>query len=375
MPAQEYIMNSLHKNWPIIALAAIALLGLLLRLHNLDWQCLKVDELVTRWAAMQTTESIVRWALSVDYNPPLYYLLAHWSSVAFGEVTRFSLRFPALICGSLAIPAAYYFGKEVKGNTLGLLLASLISFMFPFYYYSQDARAYPLVLLCFICFSYFWVKLYKGEFNLETIAGTSIFAALCLWSHYYSALPILLLGIFLLLKYKYKSKMLFVITPTVLLTLPLVLLFDIKQFATRTNYALFDVFWLTPQWMSTLILNELFCWSWVIVVPLMVYSLIKYKSGIIRIFAFVGTITALLLIPFAQVTAILPRYAILVSPLLLLVAIYPIAEMIDAQPSTAKKMAVFWLVIFIFITFNIQSIVMWNTFDTCPLMVSTSGAL
>lgn len=366
-------MRFLRNNWPVIALAAITLLGFLLRLHNLDWQCLKVDELVTRWAAMQTTESIITWSLSVDYNPPLYYLLAHWSSLIFGEVTRFSLRFPALICGTLAITAAYFIGKEIKGNTLGLLLASLISFMFPFYYYSQDARAYPLVILCFICLSYFWIKLYKGSLTLESIAGFSIFAALCLWSHYYSAAPIIILGFFLLRKYK--SNLLFVIIPTVLFVSPMIWLFDLNQFATRTDHSIFDVFWLTPQWMSTLLLNELFCWSWILVVPLVVYALIKYKSGLNRILAFTGIITALLLIPIAQITATLPRYAILVSPLLLLVAMYPVSDIIDNQKSISKKIAIFSLVIFIFFLFNYQSIVMWNTFDTCPIMYPTSGGL
>jgi 4-amino-4-deoxy-L-arabinose transferase-like glycosyltransferase len=361
-------MGLLKNNWQIITLAIITLSGFLLRFHNLDWQCLKVDELVTTQAAMQPTCDIIRWSLSVDYNPPLYYLLAHWSSMIFGETSRFAIRFPALILGTLAIPASYLLAKEVKNETLGLLVAALVSFMFPFFYYSQDARAYPLVLFIFLCFSYFAVRIYNNKSDTVTIVMCGVFAALSLWSHYYSLIPMLIIGSYLVYQRKRYLKSLLV---AIILIIPMALLFDISQFSTRTTHDLFNVLWISPSMMSTLLLNELFCWSWLIIIPLAAYTLYRYKNDLLRLFAITGLITAVLLIPLAQITATMARYAVLISPLILIIALYPVAHLIDNQKTTAKKIVIFVGFAFLIFVFNFQSIGMWNTFDTCPIVLGT----
>jgi uncharacterized membrane protein len=284
----------------------------------------------------------------------------------FGEASRFAIRFPSLIIGTLAIPAAYFLGKEVNGKTLGLLVAALISCMFPFFYYSQNARAYPLVMLGFICVSYFFVKMYRGDTSYKTIAGLSPFTALCFWSHYYSLVPIAIL--WLVLFWKRRIAILTAGIITFVLMLPMALMFDLTQLATRTNHGIFNVLWTPPLQMAIELPNEMLCWSWIIIVPLAIYALIKYNEPILRLFAIVGTITPLLLIPLSHFTAIMPRYAILVSPLLLVMAMYPISGIIDNQTTNGKKAILFISIIFLVFIFNYGSIVMWNTFDTCPLL-------
>jgi len=123
-------MKLLRDYWPLIPLASLTLLGLILRLYQLDWQCLMVDETVTLMIAAKTTSEIFVWSMQVDCNPPLYYLLAHWSTLLFGIISDFAIRFPSVILGTLAIPISYLVGKEIRNTTLGLLSATIISFMF-----------------------------------------------------------------------------------------------------------------------------------------------------------------------------------------------------------------------------------------------------
>jgi 4-amino-4-deoxy-L-arabinose transferase-like glycosyltransferase len=286
----------------------------------------------------------------------------------FGEVTRFSIRFPAVVCGALAIPVSYFIGKEVKSETLGLLVAALVSFMFPFFYYSQDARAYPLILFAFLGFTYFWLKLYKGSNNLVHIVGISFFAALCIWSHYYSVVPMGVLLACYLWKYKNRA-ILCILGLTFVFVLPLILMFDFSQFFSRTNHGVFNVLWHSPLTIATMLPNEMFCWSVLIIIPLAIYSLYKHwKNPVLKAFALAGTITPLLMIPMAHFTAVMPRYAVLVSPLIICVAMYPVASTIDGFKGIDKKVAVFVGVVFLVFIFNYGSILSWMTFSICQWM-------
>jgi hypothetical protein len=87
-----------------------------------------------------------------------------------------------------------------------------------------------------------------------------------------------------------------------------------------------------------------------------------------------GIITPLFLIVMAQFTAVMPRYAVLVSPLIIIVAMYSVADYIDKQNHLDKKVAVFLLVVFIVFILNYGSIVEWTTFSVCPFMTATGAA-
>ena len=66
----------------------------------------------------------------------------------------------------------------------------------------------------------------------------------------------------------------------------------------------------------------------------------------------------------------MPRYAVLVAPLIIGIALYPVAKYIDDNKDLAKKLAVFLGVIFVLFLLNYGSIVSWTTFSICPMMIS-----
>jgi asparagine N-glycosylation enzyme membrane subunit Stt3 len=360
------IIGNVKKQWAGLFLATIILFGFAIRFYHLTWQCLNVDELVTQGAAAQSSAWIITWSLYSDYNPPLYYLIAHWSGLLTGSWDTFAIRIPAVLFGVLAIPVIYLIGKELKNETLGLLIATMVSFMFPFYYYSQNARAYSLVMLAFCCYTWFFIKIYHGDARAHIWAGLGISAAVCFYSHYYSAVPVILMG--LILFRKERNATISALVTTILLCIPEGLLFNMGQFATRTVPMIYNVYWLTPYQMSVYLLNELFCWTWIIIIPLMAYCLYRYRLSLLQILFGISAITLILLIPLTHFTGLSPRYALLVSPLFLIVALYPVSGWIDNQPSLIKKGILFTLAVFIFFLFNYGSLLSWMTFNVCPLM-------
>lgn len=347
----------MEKWWATLSLIIITLCGLGFRLYQLTKPALNIDEVTTTWIANHTTAYIVSYSLSTDYNPPLYYLFAHGSAILLGDYSPFSVRLPAVIFGTLAIPIIYLVGKEIKNETLGLLLAALVSFILPYCWYSQEARAYSLVFLAFAGFTYFFVKLYRGDKSRTCIMGISIFVALCLWSHFYSFLPIVLAGIILMEKDRVST--IYAIIFTGILLIPMAIFFNLEQFRMRTIVNFGNPFWNKWNYIALWLPNELFGLSGMLIIPLIGYALHKPKEQLLAYFALIGTVTVIELLPLALITNISPRYALLVAPILMLVALYPVSEWIDAQKSTKNKVLLFFGVIILFFVINLGSISPW----------------
>ena len=366
-------MNFPRNYYPEIALAAITIFGLFLRIYNLGWQCLTVDEVVTSNIAAKPFGYIFHWSLNFDCNPPAYYLLAHGSALLFRGVSAFAIRFPAAILGTLAIPMIYLVGKKIHGETLGLLAASLVSFMFPFVYYSQNARAYSLVVFAFLGFIYFWYMLIDGDRSIITIGQCSAFAALCIWSHYFSAVPISIA--LLILIFKNAKAVPALLINLSLFALPLVAFLNIRNIFARAAPDAIPGYlqltpdhqwWTTPTQMSMYLPNELLCWSWLVLLPLAGYSVIKIKVPVVKHFAIIAAGSCLALIALAQISNLSPRYALLISPLLILVAMCPISERINKFHG-AKKATLFIGFVFLIFIFNYGSLIELYTFSICPI--------
>jgi len=369
--------NFLRKYWAECAVIGITILALGIRLYNLTFQCYNVDEIFTAQVAANTSLQIIHWSLSVDCNPPLYYLAAHWSSVLLGSIDQFSIRIPAVIFSVLAIPVVYLTGKELRNTTLGLLAAASMTIMFPFFFYSQDGRAYTFVLLAFLCFTYFYIKIVKGDTRTRILVAAGFFAAVCLWSHYYSAIP-LVIAILLLFTNKQKLAALEVSVITGLLLLPMVLFINIPNLLSRAAPWVFGATYqlgTTPQAMAispgNMILYlpfELWSYSCLVIVPLALFALWKYRGKVFRYFAIItlGSMTVLVIL--SHFTNALPRYALLISPLFILMALYPVSEIIDNQNRVSKKIAIALLFLFLIFIFNIMSIISWTTYNICYMV-------
>ena len=80
--------------------------------------------------------------------PPLYYALA-WVWTQVTGTGEFGLRSLSALAGVATVPVAYLLGAELRGRRAGLMAAALVAVNPMLLWYSQEARAYALlVLLC-----------------------------------------------------------------------------------------------------------------------------------------------------------------------------------------------------------------------------------
>ena len=375
-----HLYSLFRKHWAIISVLIITLAGLFIRLYQLTWQCYNVDEVYTAQVAANTTQSIIYYSFRYDCNLPLYYIIVHWVSVFAGTIDRFTVRIPAVISGTLCIPIVYLIGKQIRNETLGLLAASAVSIMFPFFLYSQDGRAYTLVMLMFLCFVYFYIKIAEGDKSSKTIIIAGLFAALALWSHYYAIVPIGIAIILLILNNR-KLPALEVSVIIGILVSPMLFLMDIHNLLSRaapgifgTSYALgttSPTLTISPLQMMLYLPFELWCWTCMVIIPLAIYSLWKYKLKIFGYFTWIGIGSIIGVVILSCFTNTMPRYALLVSPLFIIMALYPVAEIIQDKKLPEQMISLFLLAIFVIFLINYPSILSWVSFNICPVVNGT----
>ncbi|HZD43589.1 MAG TPA: glycosyltransferase family 39 protein, partial [Methanomicrobiales archaeon] len=173
-----------------ILLALIAL-GALLRLYHLDYTSLWLDEAYTIHFARPTLIQI--WQLTTvngECNPPLFHWIEH-GMLFFGQ-SEFVIRIVPALAGIATIPIFYLIGREFLGINVGILAAALLA-LSPFHiFYSQEGRAYTLVLL-FVSLALFAYLVALRSDGLYMWALFAVFSALAFWTHFYTLILIALL--------------------------------------------------------------------------------------------------------------------------------------------------------------------------------------
>jgi len=127
------------------SVACLTLLGLAIRVSNFD-QSLFGDELSTYWIVHdRSLWSVISHVRSNDeITPPLYFILG-WLTLKLGGAPDW-VRLPSLLAGTATIPMVYLLGARTVGRTAGLIAAAVMA-LSPFMnYYSDEARAYALMI-------------------------------------------------------------------------------------------------------------------------------------------------------------------------------------------------------------------------------------
>jgi 4-amino-4-deoxy-L-arabinose transferase-like glycosyltransferase len=131
-----------------------------------------------------------------ESTPPLYYALAWLWSHLFG-VHEVGLRSLSALFGTATVPLAYLAGRELVGRRTGLALAAIVAVEPMLVWYSQDARAYALlVMLCTAAFAFFARARRTGA--ARDLAGWAVVSALALATHYFAAFPMAIEAVWLL---------------------------------------------------------------------------------------------------------------------------------------------------------------------------------
>ncbi len=180
--------------WTVAGLTA---LGIAIRFSTLGLQSYHHDEVIT--AGRVLPGSLFHMLSEVrlsESNPPLYYVIAWaWAKVfGLGEV---GLRSLSAVFGVLTIPVAYFIGRELSSRRAGLITAAMVAVNPMLIWYSQEARAYA-VLVFFAALSFlFFLRALQNAQNRD-LALWSLASIGALTSHYFAVFPVGIEAVWLL---------------------------------------------------------------------------------------------------------------------------------------------------------------------------------
>jgi mannosyltransferase len=188
-PVPENTETSKFKiDYCISLLLLLTAVGAIMRLYNLGFNSLWLDEISTYRYAIGSFEGM--WQMmstGTDYSPPLFFVLEHFMLQVLG-VTEWSMRIIPAIFSIATIPAIYLVGKEFKDKYVGLIAAAFFTFSPFLLWYSQDARPYGVALFFVTVMFLFYLKAEKSD-NTQSWKDWALFgafSALAFWTHYYT---------------------------------------------------------------------------------------------------------------------------------------------------------------------------------------------
>jgi mannosyltransferase len=169
-------------------LGAIVAIGTLVRFTTLSTQSLWADEGFTAQIAGHSLSSAVSQVPHTESTPPLYYALAWIWAHVFGS-SAFALRSLSALLGSLTVAAVFWAGRPFVGRRAALGAAALTAVSPIMVWYSQEARAYALmVLLCVLTLGFF-VRVLAQE-RRAWLVGWAGCSAAALATHYFAVFPL-----------------------------------------------------------------------------------------------------------------------------------------------------------------------------------------
>jgi mannosyltransferase len=184
--------------------AGLTLLAAALRFATLGVQAYHHDEIVTASRILRGGFGHAMDAVGFSESaPPLYYALA-WVWTQVTGTGEFGLRSLSAVAGVATVPVAYLIGIELRGRRTGLMAAALVAVNPMLLWYSQEARAYALlVLLCAVSLLYCVRALRRGSRRDFVLWGVA--SGLALSSHYFAVFVVAVEAIWLLRRHGRES--------------------------------------------------------------------------------------------------------------------------------------------------------------------------
>jgi hypothetical protein len=170
-------------------LAGLVVAGAALRFATLDLQSFWVDEGATLHLLRDDFGGMLDGLTVTEKTPPLYYLLAWLWTRPFGT-GEVGVRSLSALAGTLTIPAAFALARVLVSERAALITAALVAVNPLLVWYSQEARAYALVVLLATLAVLFCVQ--------RRLVLWALTSALALATHYFAAFVVGPLALWLL---------------------------------------------------------------------------------------------------------------------------------------------------------------------------------
>ena len=173
--------------WPSTAsvVAGLTALAAVLRFAALGEQSYWYDEFATVQVVQPPLGQAVDAYLNTESTPPLYYALA-WPWVQLLGPGEFALRSLSALFGTLTVPVVFLAGKRLVSARAGIAAAALVAVNPTLLWYSQEARAYALLVLVAAVTLLALARALR-EPTARSVALWALAAALALLTHYFAA--------------------------------------------------------------------------------------------------------------------------------------------------------------------------------------------
>ena len=144
-------------------------------------------------------------ALRQDGHPPLYYLLLHAWTAAFGTSDA-AVRSLSAVVGIVSLPLAWLAGRRRGGPLLGWILVAVVALSPYAVRYSTETRMYSLVITLVLA-GYLLLDdvVRRGRDGIVHLVGVALVAGALLLSHYWSLWLLGSVGLVLLVTWRRSS--------------------------------------------------------------------------------------------------------------------------------------------------------------------------
>ena len=160
----------------------------LLRFVTLDHQSLWYDEALSWQLVVQPFGDMVQGVADTENTPPLFYVLAHFSTELFGA-DEVGLRLVSALAGVATIAVAFLCGRELADRRAGLIAACLVAANPFLFWFSQEARAYALLVLLTAIALFCFLRVIAEPRSRWALAGWVVSSAAAVATHYFAIFP------------------------------------------------------------------------------------------------------------------------------------------------------------------------------------------
>ena len=188
-PGPDELRVLRRRDWAAVGIVVAVLIGIALRFISRG--PLWLDEAQSLAIARRPLAQLPD-ALRHDGAPPLYYVLLHLWTRAFGHST-FAVRALSAIPGILSLPVILRLGRRIGGDAVGIAAVVLLA-VSPFAVrYSVEARMYSLLLLLGLLGAHAVLSAHRHR-SVRSVVGVALVSAAMLYTHYYAVFILGVIG-------------------------------------------------------------------------------------------------------------------------------------------------------------------------------------
>ncbi len=168
---------------PVRIVIALTVLAAILRFATLDVQSIWLDESATLILVHRGLWGMLSHLSASESAPPLYYVLV-WGWMKLFGAGALGFRSLSALVGTLTVPVLYLAGRRISIRA-GLWAAALAAVNPAMFYYSQEARAYALLVLFSAAALVLWQRALERP-SARRLALWAGMSALALLTHYFA---------------------------------------------------------------------------------------------------------------------------------------------------------------------------------------------